>query len=236
MKDEIIDLSCVPANQVASAALYEVRNLKPGQRMVLGMRDEPSLLMRSLDLQLQRRFTWTIRGTADSAWRIEVGHRLDSTPRDVFDLLGRQHAWVDAELAQILLLLNRGDTLGSMARVRDFGAVLRRHIAAEDEILAPYFPAIGDAGSDDPAAIMLREHRDILSQLGLLEDTLNGNAPDAGEAGIYTAILSGVLAKHEYREENNLFPRWRAALTSKREAERTRLLAQVTAAVQVGQD
>jgi uncharacterized protein (DUF2249 family) len=233
MEDEIIDLSQVPANQVASAALYEVRDLKPGRRRVLVVRDEPSLLMRSLDLQLQQRFTWTIHATANGVWRIEVGHRLDSTPRDVFDLLGRQHAWVDSELVQILLLLNQGDTVGSMARVRDFGAVLRRHIATEDEVLAPYFAAIGGTGSDDPAAIMLREHRDILSQLELLEDTLNGSAPDAGEAGIYTAILSGTLAKHEYREENNLFPRWRAALTPQPPAEHARLLAQVTAAVQI---
>jgi Hemerythrin HHE cation binding domain len=193
--------------------------------------------MKSLDLQLQQRFTWTIQAAANGQWRVEVCHRSDSAPRDVFDLLGRQHRWVDAELAKILLLLlNHGDTGETMERVRHFGAALRRHIAVEDEILAPYFAAVRSAGPDDPAAVMLREHHDIASQLKLIEDALDAIAPDAGEAGIYAAILSGTLAKHEYREENNLFPRWRAALTAKPAAERTRLLAQVTAALPVAKN
>jgi uncharacterized protein (DUF2249 family) len=237
MEEEIIDMSRVPANQIASAALYEVRDLEPGRRIVLVMRDEPSLLMKSLDLQLQQRFTWTTQATANGQWRVEVCHRSDSTPRDVFDLLGRQHQWVDAELAKILLmLLNHGDAGETMARVRYFGAALRRHLAVEDEILAPYFAAVRGAGSDDPAAVMLREHQDILSQLKLVDDALNATALEAGEAGIYAAILSGTLAKHEYREENNLFPRWRAALTAKPVTERKRLLAQVTAALVVAKD
>jgi uncharacterized protein (DUF2249 family)/hemerythrin-like domain-containing protein len=231
MDDDSIDLSRVPANQVASAALYEVRNLKPGRRIVLVMRDEPSLLMRSLDLQLQRRFTWTIRATAVGAWRVEVGHRADSTPSDVFDLLCRQHQWVDDELAKILLLLNQGETAETIARMRDFGTALRRHIAAEDEILAPYFAAVRGARAGDPAAIMLREHQDILSQLTLVEGALIEMAPDVGEASIYAAILSGTLAKHEYREENNLFPRWRAALVSATAADRDRLMDELRQAL-----
>jgi uncharacterized protein (DUF2249 family) len=231
MEDEIVDLTRIPANQVASAALYEVRDLKPGRRIVLVMRDEPSLLINSLDLQLQQRFSWTIRASAAGAWRVEVGHRSDSAPRDVFDLLGRQHQWVDDELAKILLLLNQGETVETMGRVRDFAAALRRHINAEDGILAPYFAANRGAGTADPAAIMLREHQDILSQLKLVEDALVGTAPDAGEAGIYAAILSGTLAKHEYREENNLFPHWRAALVGKSAADCDRLLATVRQAL-----
>ncbi len=35
--------------------------------------------------------------------------------------------------------------------------------------------------------------------------------PQAGEIGAFCSILSGTLAKHEYREENNLFPEWRRA-------------------------
>ena len=232
MEEEIVDLSRVAANQVASAALYEVRDLKPGRRLVLVMRDEPSLLMKILDLQLQQRFTWTIRATAGGAWQVEVGHRSDSAPRDVFDLLGRQHQWVDDELAKILLLLNQGESVDTVERMRYFGAALRRHITAEDEILAPHFAAVGGAESAaEPAAIMLREHQDILSQLQLVEDPLFAMVPDAGEAGIYAAILSGTLAKHEYREENNLFPRWRAALVGKAVAERDQLMVEVRQAL-----
>jgi uncharacterized protein (DUF2249 family)/hemerythrin-like domain-containing protein len=232
MEDESIDLSRVPANQIASAALYEVRDLEPGRRIVLVMRDEPSLLTKSLDLQLQQRFTWTIQATANGQWRVEVCHRSETAPRDVFDLLGRQHQWVDAELAKILLLLlNHGDAGETMVRVRYFGAALRRHIAVEDEVLAPYFAAVRSTAPDDPAAVMLREHQDIASQLKLVEDALDETAPDAGEAGIYAAILSGTLAKHEYREENNLFPLWRAALAGKSAADRDQLMVEVQQAL-----
>jgi hemerythrin-like domain-containing protein len=195
------------------------------------MRDEPLLMVKSLDLQLQHRFTWIVRAMADGAWRVEVGRRSDSTPRDIFDLLGREHQWVDDELAKILLLLNQGESVESLSRLRYFGAALRRHIAAEDEILAPYFAAVHNSGSADPAAIMLREHQDILSQLKLVEDALVEMAPDAGEAGIYAAILSGTLAKHEYREENNLFPRWRAALAGKSAGDRDQLMVEVRQAL-----
>lgn len=83
---------------------------------------------------------------------------------------------------------------------------------------------------------MLREHDDILSQLAIVESALDESAPDAGEAAIYARLLSGTLAKHEYREENNLFPQWRAVLKTAPEAERAALAARVTKALENGRD
>ncbi len=157
-------------------------------------------------------------------------------PADLFVLLCRAHERLDRELARILVFLNQGDSVAASPRVRDFAVELRLHLAAEDGILVPYFAGARGAGPDDPVAIMLREHRDILSQLALLEDTLNASTPDVGEAGIYAAILSGTLAKHEYREEHNLFPRWRVVLKAAPEAERAKLAARVAAGLEIRQD
>ena len=151
----------------------------------------------------------------------------------MFELLRSAHARLDRELARILDFLNRGEAAAAAPCVREFGAILRQHIRAEDEILAPYFAAVRAAAVDDPVTVMLREHRDILAQLKLVEDALDAQAGDPGEAGIYAALLSGTLAKHEHREENNLFPRWRAALNSRSPAERAELTARLTAALAV---
>ncbi len=161
---------------------------------------------------------------------------MDDLRTDWFDLLTRAHGHMDRELARILILLNRGDAAGAMPRVRELAAGLRKHIAAENEILAPYFAAARSQSPADPAAIMLREHDDILSQLAIVESALEESAPDAGEAAIYAGLLSGTLAKHEYREENNLFPQWRAVLKAAPEAERAELAARLTAALEIRQD
>jgi iron-sulfur cluster repair protein YtfE (RIC family) len=156
---------------------------------------------------------------------------MDETLTDLFNLLTRAHAQLDREFARLLLLLNQGDAAGAMPCVRDLAASLRRHIAAENEILAPYFAAARAQSPSAPAAIMLREHADILAQLAMVEGALDELAPDAGEAAIYAGLLSATLAKHEYREENDLFPRWRAVLAGKSAAERTELAARVAAAL-----
>ena len=107
--------------------------------------------------------------------------------------------------------------------LREFAVALNRHLAFEDGELAVSLGA-AQAPSDQPAAIMLREHRDIAQQLSLVEETLAVKPVDGSELGIYCAILSGTLAKHEYREEHNLFPLWRVALSRRNLVERTVLL------------
>ena len=80
-------------------------------------------------------------------------------------------------------------------------------------------------GEADSAVPLLREHREIGEQLKLVEEALAADPMDATELGIYCGILSGTLAKHEYREEHNLFPLWRLALLRRSEDERKALLA-----------
>jgi len=156
---------------------------------------------------------------------------MDDSPIDLFDFLGRAHAELDRELARIQFFLNQGDAARAMPCMRTFAAGLRKHVAAEDEVLAPYFAASRTLSPADPAAIMQREHADILAQLALIEGALGEPAPDVGEAGIYAGLLSGTLAKHEYREENNLFPRWRVLLKAASSAERRELAARLIAAL-----
>jgi len=207
---------------VQSAAFYALKDLARGGAVVLLTAEEPSLMMQSLDLQLRHNLAWSI-GRAEAGWRVEVTHRADSLPRDVLDLLTRDHQRLDALLAQAMRLVNQGDINAATPPLREFAAALTRHVAAEDAVLALFGEA--ETRTDAPAAIMQREHREILGQLTLIGASLAADPPQAGEIGAFCSILSGTLAKHEYREENNLFPRWRRAWTLMTAAEQAEMMS-----------
>lgn len=218
--ESIHDLRDERAGHLIGAALDRVKTVRPGTAVTLIVAEEPSLLMGSLNLQLRENLAWDIV-EADGAWRVTVRHRNDVAATDVLALLAADHKQIDGLLARALGLLNRGDAAAAAPLLRDFIAALNRHVAFEDGELAASLGA-AQAAADQPAAIMLREHREIAQQLALVEAALD--PLDATELGVYCGILSGTLAKHEYREEHNLFPLWRAALRRRGDDGRSALL------------
>ena len=225
----VYDLRDERPGHLTGAALDRVRDLQPGRSVTLLLAQEPSLLMASLHLQLREKLAWDII-EADGAWRVTVRHRDDVVPADVLELLVADHRHIDALLARALGLLNRGDTAAALPLLREFGSRLVRHVTFEDGTLAPRLGA-AQAAADAPPAIMLREHREIAQQLALVEETLDADPPDVAELGIYCGMLSGVLAKHEHREEQQLFVLWRAALAKRTAAEREELLQRARSAL-----
>jgi len=138
-----------------------------------------------------------------------VRRRADTAPSGVIDLLVRDHRRLDELLAIALRRVNANDLAGARPLVAAFADGIRRHLRAENELLAPRLPAADGA---EPVGIMLREHDEILAQLEQVEAVLGEGAPEPWEVEPFVAILSGTLAKHEHREESNLFPRWQGAL------------------------
>ena len=219
-----VDLCSEPASRVQGTAFYALKDLARGERVVLVVPQEPSLMMQSLDLQLRHKLTWACV-EADGRWRVEVRHRDDAAPREVIELLTRDHTRLDALFVRAMQSLNRNDAAGAAPLLRAFAAALRRHMQAEDEVLAPVFAAAG--ASDSPLAIMLREHGDIRGQLAVVEECLAADELQPGETGAFCAILSGTLAKHEHREEGNLFPLWRTQLARLPAARQQELMERV---------
>lgn len=219
-----VDLCSEPASRVQVAAFYAIKELARGERVVLVLPQEPALMMQSLDLQLRHKLAWDCV-EADGCWRVEVHHRDDAEPRDVIDLLLREHTRLDALFVRGMQALNRNDAPGAASLLREFAGALRLHMQVEDEVLAPSFAAA--ATSDSPLAVMLHEHGEIRGQLELIEESLAAEQLQSGEAGTFCAILSGTLAKHEHREESNLFPSWRAQLARLPATRQQELLDQV---------
>ena len=207
----IIDLRAEPPARVQTAAFYAVRDLGPGESVTLVTAADPALVLASLNLQLRDALAWETAAEA-GAWRSTVRRRADTAPAGVIDLLGRDHHRLDELFARALRRVNANDLDGAQLLVAGFATGLRRHLEVENELLAHELPGVVAPDGTDHVAIMRREHDEILAQLAEVEAALGGGAPEAWEVEPFVAILSGTLAKHEYREETNLFPHWQAAL------------------------
>jgi hypothetical protein len=220
-----LDLRAEPGNRVQTAAFYAIKDLQRGDCLVVLTADDPGLVMASIDLQL--------RGTiaaatvpADGGWRTEVRRREDAAPQGIVDLLTRDHRRLDELFAVALRRVNAGDLAGARPLVEAFSGGIRRHVETENEVLAPALPHPAGPDGAGHVEIMLREHDEILVQLAEVEALFAGpEPPETWEVEPFVAILSGTLAKHEYREEANLFPVWEAAIARLPAADRDALEA-----------
>ncbi len=224
----MLDLREVPSSHLQSAAFYTLREMKRSQVVILLTADEPSLVMQSLNLQLRHNLAYEIR-EVEGGWQVDVQRREDVAVQDVPDALTRDHKRLNALLGSAIQYLNRGDAAGAVPLLQDFASVLKRHIEVEDGLLAPLLAPAGEQPQDAPQPIMQREHVEILAQLSLIEECLAQDPLPAGELAAYSSILSGTMAKHEYREENNLFPQWQRALNGMSTVEQKEIMARVEA-------
>jgi Hemerythrin HHE cation binding domain len=229
MPETELDLRGTAPSRVQTAAFHAVRDLGRGSAVVLLTADAPGLLMESLNLQLRNLLAWETRSTA-SGYRTRVLLREETEATDAIDLLTRDHQRLDELLAVALRRVNVGDMAEARRLFTEFAVGLRHHLEAEDALLARRLPQPADPGGVSHVEIMLREHAEIAGQLAEVETAFGGaEMPEAWEVEPFIAILSGTIAKHEHREESNLFPHWRAALLRADAREQAELLGRVRA-------
>ncbi|MHB1241384.1 MAG: hemerythrin domain-containing protein [Gammaproteobacteria bacterium] len=202
-------------------AFYALRDLHPGEVRELLCPEDPGVLMQSVNLQLRNRLYWAVVKAGPPLWRLRVQLREDLPAASLTDLLTRDHARLDRLLACVLRLANRNQLAEAEPAVGELSRALRRHIRVENEILAPVFSAPRNLLGNDPTSIMLREHEQILEQLSLIESCIAGDPETRSNTAPLLALLSGAMAKHEHREEQNLFPNWNRALALGTDADGT---------------
>ena len=223
-RDNRVDLCHVAANRLQMAAFQAVMELQRGGRIYLLTGLEPTLMMHSLNLQLRHRLNWQVIEDAPGKWRVSIRHREDVAPTDLMDILSRDHQRLDELFGLSLQLVNAGKVSEGIPLIMEFSDGLKRHVHVENDILVPAFrgPNTG------PVATMLREHDDILEQLTIIESYCSaGESVPTWELSPFLAILSGTMAKHENREEQNLFPQWDLALRHASIEDKQALMAQV---------
>ncbi|MBI2753292.1 MAG: hemerythrin domain-containing protein [Betaproteobacteria bacterium] len=225
---EAVDLRDEPERLITLAALCEVRELGPGEARRLLTRDDPALLMARLNLQLRDALAWETT-PVEGHWETMVRLAADVAPRDVIEMLVRDHRRLDQLLGRALRRLNAGDLATARSMLEEFAAGLRRHARAEDSLIVS---TLGPAPRPESLDSMAREHAELLDQLAALEGSFNsGETQQAWEIEPFAALLSGTLAKHEQREEQAVFPLWRTSLAARGQASGDALLEQVRAAL-----
>ncbi len=191
-----------------SYALGILRELDRGEELFIFADEDPCLLMNALTLELRNTIYWDIVEAGSPRWRVRVRRREDVKISDLADLLTRDHARIDHLFATALHHINAGHVEAALPSFLEYTQRLRNHIQAENEIIVPVLDLPRSPRGDDPISIMLHEHDEIIDQIVLIEEMLTEDIDDAGMLAPFFAIVSGQLAKHEWREENNLFPVW----------------------------
>lgn len=208
-------------------AYYQLRHIHRGDVRDVLSDQEPTLLMESVSHQLRHEIHWEIVEAGPPLWRVRVQHRDDVPATSLVDVLERDHLRLDRLFGEALHAVNEGKIERAAHRLRAFGIGVRRHMHVENVVLAPAFVAPRDPLGTDPTSLMLSEHDDLLAQLELLESYFDDGVPSADEVAPLFAILSGLLAKHEAREELNVFPNWGIAIRHAPPGTEQRVVARV---------
>lgn len=205
----VIDLRDRPSDTSPHTfAYYALKDLQPGQRRVLLAAEDPDLLLRQVQHQMQGRLVWEVAEMGPGLWRVEIGYRTGSHAVTLSELLHADHARLD----HLFLAAKQQIATGHQAAAKPLLARLvdgfRQHIDIENRVLVPALPRVHSASGEDAVALMLREHEDILRQLGIIEELADAIPHDPGEIDIWLGLLAAALAKHEHREETLVFPIW----------------------------
>lgn len=211
MADFTLDLRGL-GSHAHTRAYYTLKELGPAQVFDVLIDQPPEMLMESVSLQLRHGIHWQIDAAGPPLWRLSVRRREDVEPVDLVDLLTRDHLRIDRLFASALHKVNAGDLAGAEPDFRAYVSGLRRHLQIENELIVPLLDLPRHPSGQDPTSVMLREHEEILEQTALLEGFFNEGVEAAWEVAPFFALISGALAKHEGREESNLFPHWSRAL------------------------
>ena len=218
------------------AAYHQIRTLSEGAAMEVLVDEEPTLMMQMVSVQLRNRLHWEVVESGPPLWRVRVYHRSDRHDTSLMELLSHDHERLDRLFADALHRVNRDEVAEAARDLADFGEGLRRHVYAENLILAPSFVTRTDPAGQDPTSVMLREHDQILGEVALIEDCFRDGLPNSAEVAPFFAMLSGGLAKHEGREEQNLFPLWDLALRQAADSGAQRQLIERVQAILAGEE
>lgn len=208
MNVRYLDLAACGDQTEHGYLLGELRALARGQAVVVLAHEDPRILLDALVLELRNGIHWDIVAVGPPVWQARVRRREDVEISDLVDLLTRDHARIDHLFATALHRSNVGDMAVALPSFKMYAARLRRHVEAENEVVVPVLTLPRSSRGDDPTSIMLREHQEIIDHTVMIEEMIDEGMDDMGMLAPFFAIISGQLAKHEWREENNLFPHW----------------------------
>ncbi|MHB8416204.1 MAG: hemerythrin domain-containing protein [Acidiferrobacteraceae bacterium] len=223
IKPETVDLRGYPSRAAHDVTYERLATLPPGHSLEILLGELPYPFFETLNRQLRGRICWKEAPTA-RPWRVFVWHRDDGPVLTLGALLGRDHERLDTLFAIVLTMIEGGRGAEATVAFSSYASDLRRHINAENALTLRL--RIPLAMGRDPITELKEEHERIITELDLIERVAANEVMDSTIAPLF-ALFSGLLAKHEGREEQVLFPVWDLNLRHLDERSRADLLGNI---------
>jgi hemerythrin-like domain-containing protein len=134
---------------------------------------------------------------------VVAGGRMSEEANTVTGHLTADHRRLDSILEEVVRLAQAGDAAGALDRFQIFRAGLDRHIDVEEQLLFPMFEERSGVRTG-PTLVMRSEHGSIRDAMKLIGTHLSDGA--LGSALAIVAQLTGLLERHNAKEEKILYP------------------------------
>lgn len=196
-----------------SSIYYLLEDLSPGQSLEILTRADPTISLESTALQLRHRMLWEIVSVSEEGWLIRVRHRDDVESLSLIDTLRQAQECNDRAFANAMHACNAGKVALAPPFVREYGVGYRRFHYLESKFLPDAIPLPEDPRIRAALAALRAEYPKLLEEWIAIEASFDEDVlPEAWEVTPFFALLSGSLAKHEARKENQLYPVWDSLL------------------------
>ena len=188
--------------------------LKSGEGFVLVNDRDPKPLLYQFQAEHPGRFEWCVLEAGPERFRVEIRRRTGGPFRTISDFLGHDHRRLDEILPDVERMTEGGALANAGERFAEFSCGLNRHIDAEEQILFPTFEQLTGM-TMGPTIVLRAEHVEIRRWMATVAASLD--AQDV--AGVKNAIgqLAKILAAHNMKEEQILYPMADRATSSPRE-------------------
>ena len=210
--DYKLNLRTIPPHEKEKKFFETFSGLEPGGSFIITDSLEPGWLLEMLQEDLPGEFDWWPLQQGPRTWRVIVARRMVQNPdRTITEYFQSDHRRLETIYKKFGDAVHEERWDDARSAFVEFSLGLRRHIKAEEEILFPAFEektGMSDAG---PTFVMRMEHKDIFE----LFDQITGSAEkdDGPETTRLASALTNLLADHNMKEEQILYPESDALLS-----------------------
>lgn len=204
-----LSLAALPEPERAAAVAARLAELKPGDELLLVSDCAPDAVLPHLQTAFPDGFDWWPLERGPSTWRVLVQRREadGDAPRTITNLMCADHGRLDKLYGHVYRALEAGHLESARALLAEFETGLKRHVAAEEEILMPLMAERGGPRGPRDAEQMHEEHQRIVSALEEAVSAVALVSPEGAKSAI--ALLTHmrfVLEGHNQNEERLLYP------------------------------
>ncbi len=216
--DYKLNLRTIPPHEKEKKFFETFSGLEPGGSFIITDSLEPGWLLEMLQEDLPGEFDWWPLQQGPRTWRVTVARRMEQNPdRTITEYFQSDHRRLEAIYKKFSDAVHEERWDDAKGAFCEFSLGLKRHIATEEEILFPAFEektGMRDAG---PTFVMRMEHKDIHELLDAITAlTEKGDGP---ETTVKASALTVLLADHNMKEEQILYPEANASLSEPERAE-----------------